>query len=148
MPGAGPFGFLQNFSTGELVVVGIVALVVLGPERLPEMARSMGKMLHKLRVMSEGLREEMRDVLDDPSMEPIKELGELAARPREKLAAYAAEAQEEEQRRAHAAAESAAAAAAAADTEGDDPAEDVGAAVPADDAAEEPTDVPDPGPAA
>ena len=99
MPAAGPIGLLQNFSTGELVVVGIVALVVLGPERLPEMARSMGKMLHRLRVMGENLRDEMGDVLDDPSMEPIKELGELAARPREKLAAYAAEAQQEEQER-------------------------------------------------
>jgi len=96
MSGAGVLAFLQNFSTGELVVVAIVALVVLGPERLPDAARSLGKMLHKLRTMSEGLREDMKDVLDDPSMGPIKELGELAADPKGKLAAYAQEAQEEE----------------------------------------------------
>jgi sec-independent protein translocase protein TatB len=96
MSGAGVHAFLQNFSTGELVVVAVVALVVLGPERLPDAARSLGKMLHKLRTMSEGLREDMKDVLDDPSMGPIKELGELAADPKGKLAAYAQEAQEEE----------------------------------------------------
>lgn len=98
MPGAGLTAFLQNFSTGEMVVIAIVAVVVLGPERLPEMARSMGKMLHKLRTMSESLRDEMGDVMDHPTMEPIKQLGELAANPRQKLAEYAMEAEAEERR--------------------------------------------------
>ena len=99
MPGAGLSAFLQNFSTGEMVVIAIVALVVLGPERLPEMARSLGKMLHKLRTMGESLRDEMGDVIDHPTMEPIKQLGELAANPRQKLAEYAMEAEAEERRR-------------------------------------------------
>ena len=79
-----------------MVVIAIVALVVLGPERLPEMARSAGKMLHKLRTMTEGLQSEVRDVMADPSMQPLKELGELAARPRQKLTEYALEAEAEE----------------------------------------------------
>ncbi|MFM7062273.1 MAG: twin-arginine translocase TatA/TatE family subunit [Actinomycetes bacterium] len=99
MPGAGLVAFLQNFSTGEMVVIAIVAVVVLGPERLPEMARSLGKMLHKLKSMGEHLREEMGDVVDHPTMEPIKQLGELAANPRQKLAEYAMEAEAEERRR-------------------------------------------------
>ena len=99
MPGAGLSAFLQNFSTGEMVVIAIVALVVLGPERLPEMARSLGKMLHKLKTMGESLRDEMGDVIDHPTMEPIKQLGELAANPRQKLAEYAMEAEAEERRR-------------------------------------------------
>ena len=99
MPGAGLSAFLQNFSTGEMVVIAIVAVVVLGPERLPEMARSLGKMLHKLKTMGESLRDEMGDVIDHPTMEPIKQLGELAANPRQKLAEYAMEAEAEERRR-------------------------------------------------
>ena len=99
MPGAGLSAFLQNFSTGEMVVIAIVALVVLGPERLPDMARSLGKMLHKVKTMGESLRDEMGDVIDHPTMEPIKQLGELAANPRQKLAEYAMEAEAEERRK-------------------------------------------------
>jgi sec-independent protein translocase protein TatB len=100
MAGSGLTGFLQNFGGGELIVILLVALVVLGPERLPEMARSAGKALHKLRTMTEGLTSDMKDVIDDPAMQPLRELGELAARPRQKLAEYALEAEAEERARA------------------------------------------------
>jgi sec-independent protein translocase protein TatB len=99
MAGAGLTGFLQNVSGGEMVVILIVALVVLGPERLPELARGAGRMIHKLKSMTEGLQTEVRDVMDDPSMQPFKELGELAARPRQKLTEYALEAEAEERSR-------------------------------------------------
>lgn len=79
----------------ELLIILIVALVVLGPERLPEVARGAGRLVHKLKVLTENLQEEMKDVVDDPSMGPIKEISEFAARPREKLAEYAAEAEAE-----------------------------------------------------
>ena len=111
----GSLGFIQNFSGGEVIVILIVALVVLGPERLPEMARSAGKMLHKVKGMTEGLQSEVKDVMDDPSMQPIKELGELAARPRQKLTEYALEAEAQERARKEAERAAAAAAAAAAD---------------------------------
>jgi sec-independent protein translocase protein TatB len=96
MAGTGLIGFIQNIGGGEMLVILIVALVVLGPERLPEMARGAGKMMHKLRTMTDGLQSEVRDVMDDPSMQPLKELGELATRPRQKLTEYALEAEAEE----------------------------------------------------
>ncbi len=105
-----------DFSFGELMVVALVALVVLGPERLPEMARGAGKMLHKVRTMTEGVQSEVRDVMADPSMQPLKELGELAARPRQKLTEYALEAEAEERAKREAK-EAAAAEAAVAEAE-------------------------------
>jgi sec-independent protein translocase protein TatB len=104
MAGAGVTGFLQNLSGGEMIVILIVALVVLGPERLPEMARGAGRMAHKLKTMTEGLQSEVRDVMEDPSMQPLRELGELAVRPRQKLTEYALEAEAEERSRKEAAA--------------------------------------------
>jgi sec-independent protein translocase protein TatB len=104
MAGSGLTGFLQNFGGGELIVILLVALVVLGPERLPEMARSAGRGLHKLRTMTEGLTSDMKEVIDDPAMQPLRELGELAARPRQKLAEYALEAEAEERAKAERAA--------------------------------------------
>lgn len=132
MAGTGLTGFLENLTGGELVIIALVALVVLGPERLPEMARSAGKMLHKVRTMTEGVQSEVRDVMADPSMQPLKELGELAVRPRQKLAEYALEAEAEE--RAKKEAQQAAAAELAADDTDDGPTDNG----PTDDATEDP----------
>lgn len=38
---------MLDFSLGELTMIGVVALVVLGPERLPRVARTMGEWLGK-----------------------------------------------------------------------------------------------------
>jgi Tat protein translocase TatB subunit len=43
---------------GEMVVLGIVLLVVVGPRELPKLLRSVGKGLNKLRRMSTDLREQ------------------------------------------------------------------------------------------
>lgn len=96
MAGSGLTGFIQNIGTGEMLVIAVVALVVLGPERLPEMARSAGRMLHKLKTMSSDLQSQMGDVMSDPAMQPIRELGELATRPRQKLSEYMLEAEAEQ----------------------------------------------------
>ncbi len=42
----------------ELLVVLIIALIVVGPERLPEIARSIGKTMRNLREMSQGFTAE------------------------------------------------------------------------------------------
>jgi sec-independent protein translocase protein TatB len=43
----------------EVVVIGVVALIVLGPERLPIAARTLGKFLGKARASWENLRAEV-----------------------------------------------------------------------------------------
>jgi sec-independent protein translocase protein TatA len=41
------------FDTGELLVILVVAFLVFGPKRLPELARALGKLVYEIR---EGLR--------------------------------------------------------------------------------------------
>ena len=48
--------FLEFIGTSELVVVLLVALVVFGPRKLPEMGRSLGQALHQLRSTSNDFK--------------------------------------------------------------------------------------------
>jgi Tat protein translocase TatB subunit len=45
----------------ELLVILVVALIVLGPQRLPEVAKALGKGLAELRRASSGLTDELRE---------------------------------------------------------------------------------------
>lgn len=47
----------------ELAVLIIVGLVVFGPDRLPEYARSAGRTLRKIREFSDNARDEIRSEL-------------------------------------------------------------------------------------
>jgi len=53
------------FNPFEIILVLAVALIVLGPERLPEVMRAAGKILRELRLASNTVLREMTDVLDD-----------------------------------------------------------------------------------
>ena len=50
-----------GIGTPELIVILIVALIVLGPKRLPEVARTLGKSLGELRKATSGLTEELNN---------------------------------------------------------------------------------------
>ena len=50
----------------ELLVIGIVALIVIGPERLPEVMRVAGKLMRELRLASNTVLHELTEVLDEP----------------------------------------------------------------------------------
>ena len=110
-------GILDSLTGGEVLIILLIALMVLGPERLPETARSIGQLVAKARRMTSGLQSEVREVLDDPAMKPLRDIGEFAAAPRKKIIdfANAADAEATEARRkAEAAADAADAAEAAA----------------------------------
>ncbi|MBI5210599.1 MAG: twin-arginine translocase TatA/TatE family subunit [Elusimicrobia bacterium] len=50
---------MPNLGYGELLLVLVVALIVFGPSRIPELARSMGRAVNLFKAgLSEGLREE------------------------------------------------------------------------------------------
>lgn len=52
-----------DFSLGELLVVALVALVVLGPERLPKAARFAGLWVRKARAQWHAVRNELEQEL-------------------------------------------------------------------------------------
>lgn len=54
----------------EIVVILVVALVVLGPNRLPDAARSVGKAMAELRRMTTGFQTEVRDAFAEPPSTP------------------------------------------------------------------------------
>ena len=62
-----------NLSFTHIFVVAIVALVVLGPEKLPEAARTAGKLYREWRRISTDLQSEVRDVFSEYT-EPFKEV--------------------------------------------------------------------------
>ncbi len=55
---------------GELIVILIIAFVVVGPEKLPHIARSLGKGFHELRRATDGIREELEkeDVFSETAL--------------------------------------------------------------------------------
>ncbi|MBO0692924.1 MAG: twin-arginine translocase TatA/TatE family subunit [Acidimicrobiaceae bacterium] len=55
-----------SFSPDKLFVVGIIALIVLGPNRLPEAARTVGRFVATFRHVTSGFQAEVREALAEP----------------------------------------------------------------------------------
>ncbi len=45
-----------NIGAGEMALIAVVALLVLGPKRLPELARGLGKFMREFRRQTEEVR--------------------------------------------------------------------------------------------
>lgn len=63
-----------NFSGSEIVFLLLIALVVLGPEKLPEAIRKFGKTYGEFKKMTTGFQSELKSALD----EPMREMRETA----------------------------------------------------------------------
>ncbi len=50
----------------ELIVVLVVALIIIPPEKLPEVMRTVGKILRELRLASNTVVRELTEAVDDP----------------------------------------------------------------------------------
>lgn len=66
-----------NLSGSELIFLVLIALVVLGPDKLPEAMRKAGKAYADFKKMTNGFQSEMKSVLDEP-MRELRETAELA----------------------------------------------------------------------
>ena len=63
----------------ELVMIAVVALLVLGPERLPGAARTVGALLRKARASFESVKAEVeREVRDEELKRTLKSITEPA----------------------------------------------------------------------
>lgn len=63
-----------NLSGSEIVVILLLALIVLGPEKLPEAIRKFGRVYSEVRKISNGFQSEFKNAFD----EPMRELRETA----------------------------------------------------------------------
>ncbi|HET6916414.1 MAG TPA: twin-arginine translocase TatA/TatE family subunit [Acidimicrobiales bacterium] len=68
---------MLNFSPEKLFLVGVIALIVLGPHRLPHAARSAGRFVAQLRRMSASFQQEVREALADPADAVNSTVGEF-----------------------------------------------------------------------
>ena len=61
-----------NLSGSEVIVILILALVILGPDKLPDAMRRAGRTWAELRKLSSGFQEEVRKGFEEPTKEVKK----------------------------------------------------------------------------
>ncbi|MCT2099381.1 Sec-independent protein translocase protein TatB [Dietzia cinnamea] len=69
-----------NVGWSELLVLGVIALVVLGPERLPEAARWLASAIRKVREFASNAQQQLKDDYGtdfEEFREPLKQLNDL-----------------------------------------------------------------------
>lgn len=62
-----------NVGGPELIVIGLVALVVLGPDKLPGALRQLGSFLGELRRISSGFQTDLRAAIDEAERDATAE---------------------------------------------------------------------------
>ena len=56
---------MGNFGPAEMLVIGVFALLVFGPQRLPEIARSIGKAIREFKKVSGDFNRELQIGFDE-----------------------------------------------------------------------------------
>jgi len=57
----------------ELLVIAVVALLIVGPKKLPEMARSLGKGIKEFKRTAEGVTDEIKGTFEEEEKQPNNE---------------------------------------------------------------------------
>ena len=60
-----------DLGMGELLVIGIVALIVVGPKELPVMFRTVGKFTGRMRAMARDFQRAMNDAADEAGVREV-----------------------------------------------------------------------------
>ena len=68
-----------NLQGGELIIIALLALVVLGPEKLPEAMRHVGRLYRQLRSVRDTFQREFKQALDEPMRDLRKATSESAS---------------------------------------------------------------------
>ncbi len=61
---------MLNIGTPELLVILIIALLVVGPQRLPELSRQLGRGLREFRKIQDDVKDMVKVELDAPEAPP------------------------------------------------------------------------------
>src|SRR5271165_4219710 len=61
-----------DFDAGKLILIGIVALIVIGPKELPRVLRQVGQAAAKMRRMAAEFRGQFMDAMREADIEDIK----------------------------------------------------------------------------
>lgn len=68
-----------DFDVGKLLVIGLVALIVIGPKELPRVLRQTGQLVGKLRRMAGEFQQQFSDALRESELDQIKkDVAEMA----------------------------------------------------------------------
>lgn len=57
---------------GEIVVILVLALVLLGPQKLPEVAKQAGKLMREFRKATDGLKDQFESELYAQERKPVR----------------------------------------------------------------------------
>ena len=71
----------MDLSWGELLVVGIVALIVVGPKDLPVLFRNVGRFVGKARGMAREFSRAMNDAADEAGVKDVQKTLKTATNP-------------------------------------------------------------------
>src|ERR1700678_4822701 len=70
---------MLNLAPGKLLVIGVVAIILLGPDRLPQVARQVGGAWRSFNEFRHRMESEVRNTL--PDLPPTPEIARLARSP-------------------------------------------------------------------
>jgi sec-independent protein translocase protein TatA len=70
----GMFGFIGNIGPWELIFILLIALIVVGPGKLPEVAKSIGKASREFKKATSGVKKEIDEAMrfDDEPQNTVK----------------------------------------------------------------------------
>jgi sec-independent protein translocase protein TatB len=73
-----------NVGLGEIVAIVLVCLIVFGPERLPEMARQVGRFVGRLRLTTQDALDQLKEETDLKDLNlPDLRIGSLRSQARD-----------------------------------------------------------------
>jgi len=58
-----------NITGGEVLIIAVLALIVLGPDKLPDFIRKAGRIYGEVKKISTGFKTEFKDVIEEPVRE-------------------------------------------------------------------------------